>query len=181
VKTAHVQGWRLHLRELQQGDARALHDVCGDAEATRHLSLTPRSLGQCEAIIASAASDAAAEPRTVYMLAVADTANQLVGAARLGIDDRPHSAQLGFALRPDLWGQGYGAETVDLLLEFGFGRLGLARLWGARAPDNLASQRVMTAAGMVEEGRIRRHLFTRGAWRDSVVHSILDDEWTPPK
>ncbi len=30
---------------------------------------------------------------------------------------------------------------------------------------------------MVEEGTIRGHLFTRGAWRDSVVHSILADDY----
>jgi RimJ/RimL family protein N-acetyltransferase len=36
----------------------------------------------------------------------------------------------------------------------------------------------MTKLGMVEEGRIRGHLLVRGAWRDSVVHSILEDEWT---
>jgi [ribosomal protein S5]-alanine N-acetyltransferase len=30
---------------------------------------------------------------------------------------------------------------------------------------------------MIEEGRIRHHLLVRGAWRDSVVHSIIDNEW----
>jgi len=35
----------------------------------------------------------------------------------------------------------------------------------------------MRKAGMIEEGTIRGHLFTRGAWRDSVVHSVLADEY----
>jgi ribosomal-protein-alanine N-acetyltransferase len=34
-----------------------------------------------------------------------------------------------------------------------------------------------TSAAMIEEGTIRGHLFTRGAWRDSIVHSILSDEY----
>jgi len=33
------------------------------------------------------------------------------------------------------------------------------------------------AAGMIEEGTIRGHLYTGGAWRDSVVHSILREEF----
>jgi RimJ/RimL family protein N-acetyltransferase len=33
---------------------------------------------------------------------------------------------------------------------------------------------------MTEEGTIRRRLFTRGAWRDSIVDSILADEYSPP-
>jgi RimJ/RimL family protein N-acetyltransferase len=35
----------------------------------------------------------------------------------------------------------------------------------------------MNAAGMIEEGTIRGHLYTRGAWRDSIVHSILREEF----
>jgi RimJ/RimL family protein N-acetyltransferase len=55
--------------------------------------------------------------------------------------------------------------------------LGLHRIWGARSPLNEASDRTMTSAGMIEEGTIRGHLFTRGAWRNSVVHAILSDEY----
>lgn len=50
-------------------------------------------------------------------------------------------------------------------------------MWGARSPDNAASHRVMSSAGMVVEGRIRRHVHTDSGWRDSVVYSILSDEW----
>ncbi|MFC3996536.1 GNAT family N-acetyltransferase [Nocardiopsis sediminis] len=174
-----VQGPSLRLRELRPADVTGLLAVYGDEAATRHLSFEPRTFDQCEAIIRSAAADATVKPRTVYMQAVADTTDDLVGAARLGIDERPHSGQIGFALRPEVWGRGLGAELVGLLLTFGFAELELNRLWGARSPDNVASKRVMERAGMIEEGRIRRHLRTRGAWRDSVVHSILDDEWTP--
>ncbi|MGH3158847.1 MAG: GNAT family N-acetyltransferase [Streptosporangiaceae bacterium] len=84
---------------------------------------------------------------------------------------------MGFALRPDRWGQGRGTETVCLLQRLGFEELKLHRIWGARSPVNEASARTMLAADMIEEGTIRGHLFTRGAWRDSVVHSILSNEY----
>ena len=74
-------------------------------------------------------------------------------------------------------GQGKGTETVRLLEYLGFSELGLHRLWGARSPANEASGRTLRKAGMIEEGTIRGHLYTRGAWRDSVVHSVLADEY----
>lgn len=172
-----IAGPRLSLREMAEADAADLLQVYGDEDATRHLSFTPRSLEQCRAIITASIADAAAEPRRVYMLAVVNGDDELIGTARLGIDERPHSGQIGFALRPDMWGRGLGAELLQALFRLGFEELGLSRIWGARSPDNIASQQVMSGAGMVEEGRIRRHLWTRGAWRDSIVHSILDGEW----
>lgn len=162
---------------MRLSDAERLVQVYGDETATRHLSFTPRTADQCVAVIQVAIKDAQAENRTVYMLAVVTPDDELVGAARLAIDERPHSAQIGFALKPGLWGQRLGGETVRLLLDLGFGALDLKRIWGARAPDNERSRRVMLSAGMVEEGRIRRHLRAHGAWRDSIVHSVLDDEW----
>jgi hypothetical protein len=34
---------------------------------------------------------------------------------------------------------------------------------------------------MIEEGTVRGHVFTGGAWRDSAVHSILSDEYPPAR
>jgi RimJ/RimL family protein N-acetyltransferase len=168
---------RLRLRELGVGDVGALHRVYGDADATRFLSFEPRSREDVERIVARIVTDALATPRLEYALGVECTGDRtMIGVARLAVGDHK-SGQVGFALRPDQWGRGLGTEAVGALLELAFGRLHLHRVWGARSPDNLASARLMTALGMAEEGRIRHHVFVRGAWRDSVVHSILEDEW----
>ena len=167
----------LMLREFSEDDASALYKVYGDAEATRHLSFEPKDMEQVSAVVTAAMTSAAADPRTEYMLAVADAqTGELVGAARLALGEH-ESAQIGFALRPDQWGQGKGTETVRLLEHLGFAELGIHRIWGARSPVNEASARTMRKAGMIEEGTIRGHLFTRGAWRDSVVHSVLAEDY----
>jgi RimJ/RimL family protein N-acetyltransferase len=131
--------------------------------------------------VARSIAAATATPRTEYALAVIEReTDELIGFGRLAID--PHQqrgATMGFALRPDAWGVGYGVETVRLLLAVGFDDLGLHRVWGARSPLNEASAKTMTAASMVEEGLIREHVLKAGAWRDSVVHAILDREWRP--
>jgi RimJ/RimL family protein N-acetyltransferase len=171
-----ITGSTVMLRELTGADTAALHKVYGNAETTRHLSFEPRSTEQVEAIINGAIKSAADPSRTEYMLAIADKDQELIGAARLGTGEH-QSATIGFALHPDHWGHGKGLETVRLLQHLGFTELGLHRIWGARSPLNQASARTLRSAGMIEEGTIRGHLFTRGAWRDSVVHSILREEF----
>jgi RimJ/RimL family protein N-acetyltransferase len=171
-----ITGSMVMLRELTEADTAALHDVFGNDEATRHLGVESRSMEQVAGIIGAAVRSAGADPRTEYMLALAGTEDELVGSARLATG-RHESAMISFALRPGQWGQGKGVETVRLLQRLGFTELGLHRIWGARSPLNVASARTMRAAGMIEEGTIRGHLYTRGAWRDSIVHSILREEF----
>jgi [ribosomal protein S5]-alanine N-acetyltransferase len=169
----------VRLREFVLDDMGALYKIYGDADATRHLSFEPKTIEQVGDVVASAIESATADARTEYMLAVGEVASEeLIGTARLALKEY-QSAQIGFALRPDQWRQGKGVETVRLLEHLGFRELGLHRIWGARSPLNEASARTMLTAGMIEEGTIRGHLFTRGAWRDSVVHSILSDEYQP--
>ncbi|MFD5641335.1 GNAT family N-acetyltransferase [Streptomyces anulatus] len=145
---------RLHLRELQPGDGEGLFAIYGDARATEHMSFDPRTRDDVDAIVARTIASAAMDPR------------------------QPGAATFGFALRPDTWGNGYGTETVRLLLACAFEDLGLHRVWGARSPHNIASARTMRRAGLVEEGRIREHVRRGGRWQDSVTHSILDHEYS---
>ncbi|WP_062646003.1 GNAT family N-acetyltransferase [Streptomyces maremycinicus] len=172
-------GARLRLRELTITDVEALVALYGSPAATEHLSLEPRNREQVEQVVAWSVAQATVTPRTEYALAViqSETA-ELIGSGRLALD--PHQqrgATMGFALRPDVWGRGYGVETVRLLLSVGFNDLRLHRIWGARSPLNQASAKTMSAAGMVEEGTIREHVLKAGEWRDSIVHAILDREF----
>ncbi|MFE9446460.1 GNAT family N-acetyltransferase [Streptomyces sp. NPDC006602] len=172
---------RLVLRELAIEDVDAVLVIYGSPEATEHLSFEPRTREQVGEIVARSIASATTKPRSEYALAVVERdTNELIGFGRLAMD--PHqqrAATFGFALRPDAWGVGYGVETVRLLLGLGFEDLGLHRIWGARSPLNEASAKTMASAGMLQEGTIRAHIQKAGRWRDSVVHSMLDDEWKP--
>ncbi|MET8677114.1 GNAT family protein [Streptomyces sp. NPDC004647] len=170
---------RLSLRELTVDDVDGVLAIYGDPEATRYLSFEPRTREQVEALVRGAIAASGTEPRTEYALAVvSQETSDLIGFARLAMD--PHqqrAATLGFALRPDAWGQGLGVETVRALLAVAFGRLDLHRVWAARSPANTVSEKTLLRAGFVEEGRIRQHVFVHDAWRDSVTYGIVEAEW----
>jgi RimJ/RimL family protein N-acetyltransferase len=172
-----LSGDLVSLRELRDDDQGPLHAVYGNEQVCRYMSFTPRTPEQCAAIIASAKTAAATDPRKVYMLAVADpVTGELIGACRLGIEDW-QAAQAGLALRPDQWGQGCGTEVLRLLFRLAFTQLGLHRVWAARSPGNEASRRLLLAAGMREDGTIRSHVLRHGVWKDSATASIIEDEY----
>jgi RimJ/RimL family protein N-acetyltransferase len=142
------------LRELAESDVAPLHGVYGNEEATRHLSFEPRTTEQVEGIIMAAMRSATVEPRTEYALAVAGKDGELIGSARLATGGH-ESGQIGFALRPDQWGQGKGLETVRLLQQLGFRELGLHRIWGARPGQQLFQPGLPGGGGRLH-GRLQR-------------------------
>ena len=172
-----IKSSRLQLREFTPDDVPRVLAIYGDSRATKHLSFEPRDEQQVDVTVSGAIKSAHTEPRTEYALAVvAIETGELIGYSRLALE--PHSAgQIGFALHADHWGKGLGSELVHLLLELGFDHLRLHRVWAARSPANTGSERVLTRNGMAEEGRIRHHVHAHGVWRDSITHSILEDEW----
>ncbi|WP_324607916.1 GNAT family N-acetyltransferase [Streptomyces rimosus] len=114
---------RLALRELTIDDVDTVHAIYGSPAATEHLSFTPRTRDEVGGIVARGIAAATATPRHEYVLAVVTQGDDgnLISVTRLATD--PHqqkAATMGFALRPDAWGVGYGQETVRLTLDLAF-------------------------------------------------------------
>ena len=102
----------------------------------------------------------------------------VVGMTRIGVDSERHrSANIGYSVAPAFWGRGIASEAAALIVGFGFERLGMHRIWATHHPENAASRRVLDKLGFREEGRRREDRMTGGRWFDSVVCSLLEDEW----
>jgi [ribosomal protein S5]-alanine N-acetyltransferase len=124
--------------------------------------------------------DAGETPRRCYSLAmVTQQDDRLIGRCGfdLGGPDMPEG-MLGYALHRDLWGQGYTTEAVRALIGFGFGTLGLHRMWADADPRNVGSWRVMEKVGMRREGHLLENYLFNGDWTDSYLYAILTREWS---
>jgi len=89
--------------------------------------------------------------------------------------------EIGFLLIPFERKKGYCTEAVKILVDFLFLSKDIVRIQAGTDKKNLASQRVLENAGFTKEGIMRKMIFIRGNWTDSVIYSILRDEWQEPK
>jgi [ribosomal protein S5]-alanine N-acetyltransferase len=179
VHPVAITGSRIQLREFRLTDLDASMAIVGDPEVTRSLSFDTRTKTDQARQLADDIVRAQTDPRPDYYLAVVNEADLLIGFVRIGLGGH-RSGELGYAVRREDWGKGYATEAASLMLEFGFRTLGLHRIQAACGPKNRSSQRLLAKLGFTPEGRIRDHVFTKGAWRDSLLYSILDDEWARP-
>jgi RimJ/RimL family protein N-acetyltransferase len=150
--------------------------VVGDDRVTKTLSFDTRSREQATEMLNGVITRARQEPRTEYYFAVDCVDAGLVGFARLGLNG-VQAAKLGGATAADYWGRGYATDAVRTLVDFGFRELKLHRISAAIGPENAASIAIVRRLGMMYEGRIRDHVYTNGQWRDSLLYSVLADEW----
>ncbi len=176
VFPVEITGTRVTLREFRADDLDASMAVVGDPDVTRSLSFDVRSRDDQSERLAADITRAQTEPRPDYYLAIANRDELLIGFVRIGFG-RDRSGELGYAVRRDDWGRGYASEAAALMIQFGFDTLRLHRIQAACGPDNYASQRLLARLQFVPEGRIRDHVFTNDAWRDSLLYSVLEHEW----
>ena len=85
------------------------------------------------------------------------------------------SCFISYKLDHTLWGQGYGAEAIAALTEWGFRNLGLHRVEANIMPRNLPSRRAVARAGFEEEGLAKRYLKINGVWEDHI-HMVRRNE-----
>ena len=173
----HITGSTVVLREFSMQDVDDVLAIIGDDKVTTWLSFDSRNLDQAVAMIEGTLERAQQNPRTEYYLAVTKhDDSRVIGFARIGFAG-VKAGKLGYAIAAEQWGHGYATDAARTLTTFAFTQLGLHRVSAAIGPENAASIAMVENLGFTREGVLRDHVYTNGAWRDSVLYSVLEHEW----
>ncbi|GLY20005.1 hypothetical protein Kisp01_70190 [Kineosporia sp. NBRC 101677] len=171
-----LDGGKIVLRDLTLRDVEDVWAIVGDDRVTSWLSFASRDRAGAAAMVASAATSADVRPRSEYYLAVTPLdSDHVVGFARLALGG-VRAAKLGYALHADQWGRGYATAAAQTLTRYAFSELDVHRITAAIGPENHRSIRLVEKAGFTLEGTLRDHVHTNGAWRDSLLYSLLNGE-----
>lgn len=170
---------RLVLRDFTWDDLEDVHEWGADPEVSRYEAWGPNTIDDTRAFVERVLAATALRPRTEHTLltAIRET-GRAIGAGVLYLRSEENRAgEIGYILKRNYWGQGFGTEIAQTLLEFGFERFGLHRIYATCDPRNVRSARILRKIGMVHEGRRREDLLIRDGWRDSDLYAILESEW----
>ncbi|WP_225414325.1 GNAT family N-acetyltransferase [Stigmatella hybrida] len=170
---------RLRLREFEPEDWRWTWPYESDPETVRYGSHGVRSPEESQKYIADSRATAVESPRRIFDLAVVlREEERLIGRCGLKVaDPEQREGALWYILDRSRWGKGYITEASEAMLEFGFGTLGLHRVWADCDPRNHGSVKVMQKLGMRHEAHFRENVFLKDEWCDSVIYALLDREW----
>lgn len=151
---------RLVLRQLQEEDFEIIATLYGNADVARNLAFLEgraRSRETARLFFDWFRSQQAEqrEKRDVYDFTITDRDDHFIGHTMLfhhQEDDRNTFERIIY-LSPQYWKQGYATEAQRALMEFGFGKLGLQKIYATAALDNIGSQLEQVRSGMVPAGQ----------------------------
>jgi RimJ/RimL family protein N-acetyltransferase len=170
---------RLVLREFEERDAADTNEYERDPEVVRYQSNGVRTLEESLEYIRMSMATAREVPRRTFDLAVIlREGGRLIGRVGLQVGSpETREGTLWYVLHPAFWGHGYTVEACHMLLAFGYGKLGLHRVYVDCDPANTASLRVAEKLGMRREAHFVENAWIKDAWVDSVICALLDREW----
>lgn len=72
------------------------------------------------------------------------------------------------------WGKGFGTDACGLLVKYAFEKLNLRKVWLAVFSNNPAAIAIYQKLGFEEEGRLKEHVFSDGAFADKLLMSVFN-------
>lgn len=174
-----MESERLLLREFERTDLRAVHEYAADADVVNFLEWGPNSERETLDFLEGALECRRDRPRRIFEFAVIlKPESKLVGACgiRRGELDL-EQADIGYVYNKQYWRQGIASEACRMVIDYGFDKLLLHRIYATCDSQNLGSAGVLRKSGMRQEGTFLQDRRVKGRWRDTLLFAILREEW----
>ena len=81
------------------------------------------------------------------------------------------SAEMGYWLAEEFWGQGIMPKAIQEIVEYGFRTFDIVRIFARPFSTNLKSQRVLEKVGFKLEARLEKALFKNGEFMDELIYT----------
>jgi RimJ/RimL family protein N-acetyltransferase len=172
-----LTGHTIRLEPLEQRHAQDLLAAAEPSVFTYH-RLAPRAFTD-EAFAEYIEASRSMPDRVPFAMVLGDE-NRAVGTSSF-LELRPlhRGIEIGYTwIGPRYQGTRVNPESKLLMLEYAFETLGAMRVQLNCDARNLQSQAAISKLGALREGVLRKHmLYVDGRVRDTVMFSIVDDEW----
>lgn len=172
-----LRGSRVVLRRHVPANLAAFHRWYADPEIARlaRYQATPMRSEEIERFFAARVVG----PDALAMAVHEGATDRLIGSCAFSqLDGENGSALYHITIgESEAWGQGFGTEATQLMLDLAFGTLALHRIALYVFEFNERAIRAYRRAGFVIEGRSRESILRDGRWWDELAMSVLVTDW----
>ena len=173
---------RLRLRRIQLDDVSSLIRYADNKKISDQVLNIPFPYGEEDAIrrMNFIIDGFKNKERYVFAITFKDK-NELIGEIGLHIDKNNNNAQFGYWVAEPFWSNGIATEAVSAILQFGFEKLNLNKIYATHFQDNKASGKVMLKNKMVAEGELKDHYKVNNDYRSVIQYRLTKHEYEEQK
>jgi len=174
---ASLTGARVTLRPMQRSDREGLLHAAADGELW---SLRVTSVPSAETIDAWIDRAIAGREAGTMLPYVTIVGEKIVGSTRFWkLDRQNRTVEIGHTWLAQSWQRSFvNSEAKLLMLAYAFDDLCLNRVQFMTHAQNERSRAAILRLGAIEEGLLRKErVMPDGHVRDSLLFSIVDDDW----
>jgi RimJ/RimL family protein N-acetyltransferase len=169
---------RLILRPFEASDLDDFHAYRSLPEVARYLFDEPSDRADAARRLTNATTMGELTKEDDWLVLAVVLDDRVIGDVVLKwLNEKDRQGELGYIFHPEFHGRGLAREASEVILELGFGDLGLHRITATCDPRNEPSWRLMERLGMRREAHFRECETLRGEWADLLVYALLADEY----
>lgn len=115
----------------------------------------------------------------ILFLLTEKTTNSIIGRCGLhNWNKEHHRAEIGYNISDENFKRkGLMKEAVSSIIDYGFNELNLHRIEALVGSNNIPSLKIIESHHFTKKGLLRQHYFVANKFEDSVVYSILYNEY----
>ncbi len=182
IKIDRIETRRLCLRGFREEDWQAVHAYSTDPEVVQYVPGEFPAEEETRAIVRLWMDGQTDEPPRYDFAVTVRPDDFVIGWCCLQISSGDRRVgELMYVLNRNFWKHGYASEAAQAMVDYGFSKLQLHRIYATCRPENTGSWHVLEKLGMRREGLLRENVWIRGSWWDSYLYAIVDDEWKTQK
>lgn len=169
---------RLTLRPFTLGDASEVQRMAGNIKVAQMTATIPHPYpdGAAEKWILTH-KDIFTAGDGLTLAIEERTLTKLIGCIGFGVSKSHKKAEVGYWIGEEFWGNGYCTEALVAGIDFFFKHFEINKITSRHLSYNPASGKVMSKAGMTQEGYLKQDMLRYGQFSDMVVFGLLKSEW----
>lgn len=174
-----IYGKRIRLRGIEKSDVPKFYEWINDPDVYQGLDThLPLSMQDEEHWVEQTLQQEQAQKPLAIEARDGDGWKLIGNCGFFNLEWMNSAAELGIMIGDKtFWNQGYGTETMQLLLKHGFETLNLNRIYLRVYSTNPGALRAYEKAGFVKEGTLREAVYRNGKYADDYIMSVLRSEW----
>ncbi len=175
------QSARLNYRELTENDFELFYDLYSNKEVMKYAYLD-RICSREDAIEAFGnilADQKDNEKGTQYVVSLREL-NIMIGIVDYFVilnHEKGGIYEIGYFIKPDYWGKGFGTEMGKALIDYLFTNFNIHKVTASCNFQNKNSEGIMIKLGMTKEGISKKARYKDNQWDDEMKYALLKEEW----